>query len=57
MNLKAGKLSETIAALAKYDPPLISKNFKLYNALSLKIFKKCDPKQIKYYRKFFFSLI
>jgi len=44
MNIKANKLSETVAALAKYDPPLVSKNFKMYNALALRIFKKCDPK-------------
>lgn len=37
-NIKAGKLGETVAALAKYDPPLVSKNFKMYNALSLRIF-------------------
>ncbi len=56
-NVKAGKYGETIAALAKYDPPLISKNFKMYNALSLRIFKRCNAKEISYFRKFFYQQI
>jgi len=56
-NIKAGKLGETVAALAKYDPPLISKNFKMYNALSIRIFQKCNAKEVHYYYMFFFSLI
>jgi len=54
MNVKAGKYGETVAALAKYDPPLVSKNFKMYNALALRIFKRCNSKEISYFRKFFY---
>jgi len=33
-NIKSGNLVDAVMALAKYDPPLQSKNFKLYNALA-----------------------
>ena len=38
VKIKNKDYEETVAALAKYDPPLVSKNFKMYNALSLRIF-------------------
>lgn len=56
-NIKAGKLGDTVAALAKYDPPLVSKNFKMYNGLAMRIFQKPNAKEISYFRKFFFKLI
>ena len=55
--VKAQRLGEAAAALTKFDPPLVAKNFKMYNQLCLLIFRAGAEKEVTYLRSFLFKLI